>query len=336
MMEERKLKEEVIALGKKLYNLRLAVARGGNLSARVDSDTILITATSVSLGELSEEDIIKVDLTNPADCANKKLSSEFPLHRLIYKNFGGINRVIHCHPPLTNAYFAVYDDLDILTFETRLFLGKVPVVKQIAPNVTHPEAVIAGLKLNNIVAIKNHGVVSMGENFKEALFLIEMVEEAVKMAAVARLFKKEVLSPFEEELKKDLVRDTGAAKEMFSLPHIQAIVDLVNQDERFARLGSELDLTAKIAIELKGERGKAYTFHFQSGKIIQVELSANAPWIISASPEIWKKVFSGELDPFVATTQKKMEVKGELSQLIRWYLPLSRLFELFKEVKIFY
>lgn len=104
-MEEKRLKEEMIGLGKKLYGLRLAVARGGNLSSRLVQNTILITATSASLGELKEEDIITVDLTNPADCANKKLSTEFPLHSLIYKNFSTVNRVIHCHPPPYQCLF---------------------------------------------------------------------------------------------------------------------------------------------------------------------------------------------------------------------------------------
>ena len=333
-MEEKKLKEEIIVLGKKLYDLRLAVARGGNLSGRLAQDTILITATSVSLGELKEENIITVDLTKPADCANQRLSTEFPLHSLIYKNFSGINRVIHCHPPLTNAYFSVYDDLEILTFETKLFLGRIPAVKQFTPSVTNPEEVISALNINNLVAMKNHGVVSMGENFIEALFLIESLEEAVRMAGVARLFKKEVLNPFEEKLKKDLSPPSALAYEMFSLPHIEAIVDLVNKDESFARLGDELDLTVDLAIKLHGETEKAYTFHFAKGKIVEIARNDAAPFVICASQEVWQQVFLGKLDPFVATTQKKMDLTGELKKLSRWYLPFTRLFELFREVKI--
>ena len=333
-MEKKHLKEETIRLGKKLYDFRLAVARGGNLSSRLAQDTILITATSVSLGELREEDLITVDLTNPADCANKRLSTEFPLHSLIYKKFRGINRVIHCHPPLTNAYFSVYDDLEILTFETKLFLGQIPAVKQFTPSVTNPEEVINALKINNLVAIKNHGVVSMGENFSEALYLIESLEEAVRMAGVARLFKKEALNPFEEELKKNLSPPSAPTYEMFSLPHIEAIVDLVNKDDSFARWGDELDLTVNLAIKLREEWEKAYTFHFVKGKIAEIARNDTAPFVISAPQEVWRQVFLGKLDPFVATTQKKMELKGELTKLTRWYLPFTRLFELFKEVKI--
>ena len=120
---------------------------------------------------------------------------------------------------------------------------------------------------------------------------------------------------------------------MFSLPHIEAIVDLVNKDDSFARWGDELDLTVDLAIRLRGEREKAYTFHFVKGKIAQ-KLIMILPFVISAPQEIWQQVFLGKLDPFVATTQKKMELKGELTKLTRWYLPFTRLFALFKEVKI--
>ena len=82
------------------------------------------------------------------------------------------------------------------------------------------------------------------------------------------------------------------------------------------------------------ETEKAYTFNFVKGKIARVEQNYRAPFVISASQEVWVQVFSGKLDPFVATTQKKMELKGELTKLTRWYLPFTRLFALFKEVKI--
>ena len=305
------------------------------ISSRIDNDTILITATSVSLGQLKEEDIVRIDLSNQADREDKRLSTEFPLHRQIYKNFNNISRAIHCHPPLTNGYFSVYDDLQVLTFETRLFLGKVPVVKQNAPSITNVQEVISGLKTSNIVVLKNHGVVAVGDNFSDALYLIECLEEAVRTAGIARLFKKEELDTFENELKHDLsIPVSTSAYEMFSPGHIEAIVDLVNKDEFIAQKGAELDLTVELAVKLQADQDKVYKFHFKEGKILKVEHDDNAPFVISAPKEIWRQVFLGRLDPFVAITQGKMKLKGELGKLARWYVPFSRLFELFKEVGI--
>jgi L-fuculose-phosphate aldolase len=60
---EKTVRDEIIAIGKKLYDLRLVAARAENVSARLDENTILITASGASLGSLSVDDIVKVDLT---------------------------------------------------------------------------------------------------------------------------------------------------------------------------------------------------------------------------------------------------------------------------------
>ncbi|MDD4980242.1 MAG: class II aldolase/adducin family protein [Candidatus Omnitrophica bacterium] len=327
---ERKLKKEIIEIGKRLNALRLAAGRSGNLSVRLNDKDILITATQTALGDLKEKDILKVDLTNESELKSKPVTTEFPLHSLIYKNFPH-QAIIHCHPVMVNAYFAVYSDIKALTFETKLYLGNIPVVIQDAPAVTRPELVIEALKENNLVVLKNHGVVAAADNFKDALYLIETLEEAVRTCAVARLFKKEILDDLDKELKGVLSSDK--AYEMFSKEHIQAIVDLVNKDEFIANKGREMDLSLQLAIKLDGE-GSVYKFNFEKGKIIRLDYDAEAPFIISAPKDAWEMIFLGKLDPFVATTQGKMKLRGDLGKLSRWYVPFSRLFELFKQVKI--
>lgn len=328
--KEKALKDKIINLGKKLYALRLVVARAGNLSARLDENNILVTASGASLGSLTDDDIMKVALHNPQEVKGKRVTTEFPIHSLIYKNFPH-KTIIHCHPILTNAYFAVCPDLKALTFETKLYLGNVPVVGQDTPAITKPELVIEALKSNNLVVVRNHGVVSVADKFIDALYLIETLEEAVKVASVARLFKKEVLDDLDKALKEDLASDKSYL--MFSEEHIRAIVDLVNKDEFIAKKGQELDLTVQLAIKLDGYN-KAYKFNFEKGKIVKLDMDEDAPYIISAPADIWELVFLGKLDSFVAVTQGKMKLKGELGKLSRWYVPFSRLFELFKQVKI--
>jgi len=327
--KEKELRSQMINTGRKLNDLHLAAATAGNLSARIDADNILITATGTSLGNLKDSGIIKVDIAR--DEGKGGLSTEFPLHRLIYRNFPA-KTVIHCHPPLVNGYFAVYSELRNLTFESRLYLGNVPVVTQETPAITKPELVIEALKTNNLAVIKNHGVVAVADGFTKGLGLIETLEEAVKIAAVARLFDKTVMDDLDQALQKDLGRPAEAYA-MFSQGHIQAIVDLVNQDEFIARKGKELDLTVQLAIKLD-DNGAAFKFNFEKGRIIRLDLDADAPYVISAPAPVWEQVFLGRLDSFVAVTQGKMKLQGQLGQLAKWYVPFSRLFELFKQVKI--
>jgi len=198
------LKNQIINIGKKLYDLRLVSGRAGNLSARLDKNHILITASGTCLGKLKDRDIIKVDLIKELP-KNKSVSSEFPLHRLIYKNFP-VRTVIHCHPPLTNAYFSLYNRLMPLTLETKYYLKEIRSVKQKTLTVTRPELVIEALKRNNLAVLKHHGVVSIANKFADGLYLIELLEEAVKSFAVARLLQETPLDVLEKELKKNLSR----------------------------------------------------------------------------------------------------------------------------------
>ena len=107
-----------------------------------------------------------------------------------------------------NGYFAVCSGLKNLTFESEFYLGQVPVVPQDTPSITKPELVTAALKTNNLVVIKNHGVVGVGEDFKDSFNLIETLEEAVKVAATARLFDQKVLDDLVKALKQDLTQKT--------------------------------------------------------------------------------------------------------------------------------
>lgn len=330
LFRESQLKKEIIESGKKLQALHLAPGSSGNISASLGKGRILVTATGRALGNLRSQDIIKVDLRNQEDLINKRLTSEFPLHRLIHEGLAN-KVVIHCHPVLANAYFAVYSELVTLIFESKLYLGDIPVIAQETPAVSKPELVVEALKTNNLVVLKNHGVVCIADNFKSALNLIETLEDAVKMAAVARLFKKDILDNLDKVLKEDLA---GAdAYPMFSREHIQAIVDLVNNDEFIAQKGRELDLTVKLAIKLDGSNA-VFKFNFEKGKIVKLDTDSQAPFVISAAAPIWEQVFLGKLDSFVAVTQGKMKLQGQLGQLSKWYVPFSRLFQLFKQVRI--
>lgn len=323
-------KQQIIKVGKRLYEAGLTVAKSGNISVRLDDEHILITATGTFLGGLTPDNIVKVRLSTGKSEAGTP-SSELPLHTLVYKNFPA-KVVVHAHPPLINGYFAVCNDIKALTFETKFYLGSVPVVAQDTPTVTKPELVIGALKSNNLVVLKNHGAVSVGKDFDEAMALLEALEEAVRTVSIARLYQKDILDDLDVALKDRLTKDEPAY-EMFSKEHIQAIVERVNKDEFIAQKGAELELTLKFAIKLDGNPN-VYKFNFEKGKIVKLDFDADAPFVFSGPEDGWRQIFTGKLDSFVAVTQGKMKLQGQLGQLSKWYVPFTKLFQHFKEVKI--
>lgn len=329
---KEKAEAELIETGRELYRCGMAVASSGNLSVRLDDKYILITASGSRLGRLCPEDMVCVELDPGVSGDGRAPSSELPMHAMIYKEFPEIKAVLHCHPPFVNGYFSVRDSFKPLTFEASFYLGNVPVVPQDTPTVTRPQEVIPALRQGNLIVLKNHGIVSAACDMAKALDLAQTLEESIKTAALARLFSCGPGSS-SADAKTDRAAAAGEAYRMFSPEHIDAIVDLVNRDAFISAKGRELELTLQLSVVLD-EDGTAYKFFFQQGRIVSVDRNSDAPFVISAPASAWREVFSGRLDPFTAVTQGKMKLKGQLGQLSRWYVPFSRLFELFKQVPV--
>ena len=121
---------------------------------------------------------------------------------------------------------------------------------------------------------------------------------------------------------------------MFSDEHIKTIVDLVNQNEDFLKQAKSMALKTKLAVKME-ETGKVFCFAFDDGRITDVGNSEkDAEFVITGSAQNWRKIFNRELDPFVATTQKKLILKGDFGKISRWYSPFNKLFEVWRRVGV--
>ena len=99
------------------------------------------------------------------------------------------------------------------------------------------------------------------------------------------------------------------------------------------QLGKNTQMTMDLAVKLD-ETGQTYSFTFVDGYITDVGNNDKAEFLISAPKDVWRAVFNREIDPFVATTQKKMNLKGDFAKISRWYAPCSRIFELWQRVPV--
>ncbi|MBP9853676.1 MAG: class II aldolase/adducin family protein [Candidatus Omnitrophica bacterium] len=331
----QQLKDHIITIGRLLWEKDLVSGLNGNISARVDEERILLTATGSCLGMLQEEDILLMRLSGEM-IDEGKVSTEKLLHTEIYKNFKETAAVIHTHLTYTNAYFLENAVLKPRIFETRIYLGEVTGVPQNTPAVTDAAPVIDSLKRNNIVALRNHGVVAMGLEHFDCFLLIQALEEAAKIDAISRLYtKKDQGSTHDQktEIQNQPQPSSGKKYALFSSEQIADIVKYVNEDPQMAELGQKTNMTMDLAVKLD-ETGKTYSFRFKQGRISEVGNDENAEFLINAPEKIWRAVFNREIDPFVATTQKKMHLRGDFAKISKWYAPCSRVFELWSRVPV--
>lgn len=335
MNEEKikSLKNNILAIGRLLWEKELVSGLNGNLSVRVDNDTLLLTAHNTCLGLLQEEDVFALGPDGQL-LEKGEISTENLLHREIYKNFPNIQAVVHTHTPYTNAFFLGNEKFTPQIFESKFYLGEVEAVEQFTPSVTDAQPVIEALKKNNIVVLRKHGVVAMGEDLFDCFLLIQALEEAVKIDAISRLYQRgEKPIKGVNPAKKSAKTKSPKKFKLFSQEQMDTIVRLVNSDKQLKDLGQKTRMTMDLAIKLN-ETGKVYNFRFENGRITKVGDNDNAEFLVSAPENVWRAVFNREIDPFVATTQKKMNLRGDFAKISKWYAPCSRVFELWQEVPV--
>jgi len=325
---ENKIKKDLIEIGRLLWEKDLVCARSGNISYRVDEKSFLLSCHDSCLGFLTEEDFVLMDLQGKV-LKGKNPSTESRLHSEIYVNIASAKVVIHTHTSHINGYFTTRDTFAPFTFETKLYIGSISAIPQTTPAVTEIRPVIESLQKNSLAVLKNHGVVAIGGNLLDAFFLIQTLEEAIKMEAIRKIFS----GGNQESKSKE--QKTGSQKKfkLFSPEQVDMIVSLINQDPQIEKLGKELKVTLTMAVKMD-DTGEAFRFSFKDGKITEVTKSQDAEFIISGPEKVWRQIFNREIDPFVATTQKKLNLKGDFAKLSRWYAPFSRIFELWNQVPV--
>lgn len=325
-----KMKQEMIYWAGLLNQKGLAAARSGNISCRIKEQEVLITGHDSYLVRLSEDEIVLLG-GSAGRAAAVAPSSEKDLHLAVYKNFPEASAVIHAHSPCTTAFFHCFDKLDIFSFEAEFYLGSIGVVKQATPTVTDVAPVIAALGNSNIIVLGGHGVVAMGRSLKEAFSLIELLEEQARVNLMLRAAgtverdRNAGAPPF--------VQKGGEVYSLLSPAHVGKLVDLANNDACARDLGKKLDLTCTIAVENKDTGHKA-CFSYVRGEIVSTAGSDNPDYLISAKSDVLRKIFNKEISPFTAATQGRIELRGDLPRMNRWYPVMARIFEVWARARV--
>lgn len=206
MKSERQHREDICRFGRSLHDRGFVAATDGNLSVRLDHETLLATPTGMSKGMMEPEDLVVVDMSGKRVAGRRNVSSEIAMHLLIYKLRPEVRGVVHAHPPTATGYAAAGIPLNqALCSEVVITLGCVPLAKYGTPGT--PE-LTDGLKplipLHDAILMANHGVVTYGEDLLKAFMKMEAVEHFAKVSLVTHtLGRQQLLS--RDEVDKLLV-----------------------------------------------------------------------------------------------------------------------------------
>jgi len=186
---EREHREEIVEIGRVIYDKGWVAANDGNITVRMDQDRMMATPTGVSKGRMHVDDLIICDMQGNKLEGRRERTSEVAMHLKIYELRPDVRSVVHAHPPFSTGYAAAGKPLNVaLLPEVILVLGCVPLAEYGLPGtpaLTDP--LIPYIPKYDAILMGNHGVVSYGEDLLRAFFRMETVEHYAKIALVAEL-----------------------------------------------------------------------------------------------------------------------------------------------------
>ncbi|MCL4459758.1 MAG: class II aldolase/adducin family protein [Chloroflexi bacterium] len=187
-------KDELARIARRAYERGLVTGTGGNVSVRIPGTAqLLITASGVSLGDMTTDNIITVDLDgNPAEQKGQsRPSMETAFHAAIYRLRPDVGAVIHLHPPHATAYSLRGTELPLVTSSAQGALKLVPCIDYAPAGSTQlRELVIEAVqKYGGLRALlmKKHGILTMGTDLTMAYHLADLVESSAHIAFIASL-----------------------------------------------------------------------------------------------------------------------------------------------------
>ena len=196
---EAEAKKMILEIGKRMYIKNFVAANDGNISCKVDEETILTTPTGVSKGFMTEDELVKMRLDGTIISQGKRApSSEVKMHLRIYKERENILAVCHAHPPAATSFAIAGLPLNQAIYpEAIVNLGSVPCVHYETPGSEKiPDSIAPYVKNYNALLLANHGAVTWGNSLIEAWYRLESLEHyaMVSMYSINIIGKANMLS----------------------------------------------------------------------------------------------------------------------------------------------
>lgn len=157
------LRAELVEVCHRVYEKGFVTAYDGNLSARLDSERILITPSGKCKGEVEESDLLEIDYKGNVISGYGKASTESKIHLLAYNKRKDVDAVIHAHPIYSTAFATAGEGFTRGVFpEVILSLGKVPLCKYGTPSTDElPDSMLPYIDYSWAMLFENHGAITL-------------------------------------------------------------------------------------------------------------------------------------------------------------------------------
>ncbi len=211
-----RLKKEVFKANLELVKQGLVIYTWGNASG-IDREKglVVIKPSGVSYDEMTEEDMVVIDLDGNIVEGDLKPSSDTPTHLALYRAYKEIGGIVHTHSEWATSWAQAGNDIPCYgTTHSDYFYGNIPCTRKLTDEEINGEyefetgnVIIETLKMRNYkplempgVIVYNHGPFTWGKSPKEAVHNARVLEEISKIA-----FRTEELNRTVKPIDKTLL-----------------------------------------------------------------------------------------------------------------------------------
>lgn len=218
---EYQLRQEIVRVGRLMYEKGFISASDGNISARLQPDRYLITPSGLHKGFLEPDQLLIVDdqgrpiRLRTAASSQLKPTSELPLHLEAYRLRQDIGAVVHAHPPTAIALsIAGIPMAECLLPEVIVTLGLIPTTSYATPSSEESVRAVREFLVNHdAIVLQRHGTVTVGSDPMQGFMRLETVEQNARIAY--KLAQLGISNPLPAEEVRKLLRQ----RETMGLSH---------------------------------------------------------------------------------------------------------------------
>lgn len=183
------VRQEIVAVCRRLYEKGLIAGPDGNISVRLSAGSILITPAALSKVDVTPDDLVEVSMDGVRISGYREPSSEVHLHVRLYTRRPDVQAVVHAHPPTATGFAVAGEGFESYVLPELVYqMGRVPLVPYATPGTPAVadafEPFIAG---HDAFLMANHGATTTGPSLLIAHQRMESVEHSARILLTARL-----------------------------------------------------------------------------------------------------------------------------------------------------
>ncbi|MFW5779946.1 MAG: class II aldolase/adducin family protein [Bacillota bacterium] len=181
-MTEKEIRKMIVAAGKELVEKQLVQGTWGNISVRIDKDTMLVTPSALDYNRMKEEDLALMNIHTMEYVGKRKPSSEKDLHAAILRERPEINAAIHSHPSYCCTIAATRHEIPVKDTKAMELVGQtIRIAKYSLPSTKGlMRSAMKAIKNSNGCIMANHGVMACGKSLSQAFEVISQMEQICK------------------------------------------------------------------------------------------------------------------------------------------------------------